>query len=164
MAELHGAHPQLLRAVMEINMAQRRAVVRWLRHALHDLNEKTIGVLGLAFKPNTDDVRESPAIDVIHMLQHEGAQIRVYDPQAMPTAQRQLSDMVFCRDAYDVAEGCDALILATEWEDFRFLDWSRLRHVMHGDLFVDGRNFYDPETLTQAGFRYRAIGRGRVSF
>jgi len=160
MADLHGAHPQLLRAVMDINVAQRRFVVRWLRKALGDLDEKTIGILGLAFKPNTDDVRESPAIDVIRMLQHEDAEIRAYDPKAMPKAQQELADVAFCADPYELAEGCDALILATEWEEFRYLDWERIRAAMRGDILVDGRNFYDPETMVQAGFRYRPIGRG----
>ena len=114
MADLHGTHPQLLRAVMDINQAQRRRVVRWLRGALGNLNEKTVGILGLAFKPNTDDIRESSAIDIIRMLQHEGAEIKAHDPEAMPGAQRELSNVTFCRDAYEVAEGCDALILATE--------------------------------------------------
>jgi UDPglucose 6-dehydrogenase len=164
MADLHGAHPQLLRAVMDINQGQRRRVVRWLRNALVDLSEKTIGILGLAFKPNTDDIRESSAIDVIHLLQNEGAQVRAYDPKAMPTAQKALTDVTFCRDPYELAQGCDALILATEWDEFRYLDWSRIRAAMRGDTFIDGRNLYEPETMAQAGFRYRPMGRGITPF
>ena len=164
MADLHGTHPQLLRAVMDINQAQRRRVVRWLRGALGNLNEKTVGMLGLAFKPNTDDVRESSAIDIIRMLQHEGAEIKAHDPEAMPGAQRELSNVTFCRDAYEVAEGCDALILATEWEEFRYLNWPRIRSAMKDNILVDGRNFYDPETMAQEGFRYRPVGRGITPF
>ncbi len=164
MADLHGTHPQLLRAVMDINQAQRRRVVRWLRGTLGGLNEKTMGILGLAFKPNTDDIRESPAIDIIRLLQHEGAEVRAYDPEAMPGAQRELPHIVYCRDAYEVAEGCEALILATEWEEFRYLDWRRIRGAMKGDILVDGRNFYDPETMAQEGFRYRPVGRGIAPF
>ncbi len=164
MADLHGTHPQLLRAVMDINQAQRRRVVRWLRNALNSLSEKTIGILGLAFKPNTDDIRESPAIDVIHLLQNEGARIRAYDPKAMPSARKVLVDVTFCRDPYELAEGCDALILATEWDEFRYLEWPRIRAVMRGDIFIDGRNLYEPETMIQAGFRYRPIGRGITPF
>lgn len=164
MADLHGTHPQLLRAVMDINQSQRRRVVRWLRNALGSLNERTIGVLGLAFKPNTDDVRESPAIDVIHLLQNEGARIRAYDPKAMPSASRVLVDVTFCRDPYELAGGCDALILATEWDEFRYLEWPRIRAAMRGDIFIDGRNLYEPETMIQAGFRYRPIGRGITPF
>ncbi len=162
MADLHGTHPQLLRAVVDINMAQRRRVVRWLRDALGGLQDKTIGVLGLAFKPNTDDVRESPAIDIIRMVENEEAEVRVYDPQAMLRAREELNHVCFCQDIYDLAEGCDALILATEWEEFRYPDWARVRSAMRGDLFIDGRNVYDPETMRQAGFRYRPIGRGIV--
>ena len=164
MADLHGTHPQLLRAVMDINQAQRRRVVRWLRGALGNLNEKTVGILGLAFKPNTDDIRESSAIDIIRMLQHEGAEIKAHDPEAMPGAQRELSNVTFCRDAYEVAEGCDALILATEWEEFRYLNWPRIRNAMKDNILVDGRNFYDPETMAQEGFRYRPVGRGITPF
>ena len=164
MADLHGTHPQLLRAVMDINQAQRRRVVRWLRGALGNLSEKTVGILGLAFKPNTDDIRDSSAIDIIRMLQHEGAEIKAHDPEAMPGAQRELSNVTFCRDAYEVAEGCDALILATEWEEFRYLNWPRIRSAMKDNILVDGRNFYDPETMAQEGFRYRPVGRGITPF
>ena len=160
MADLHGTHPQLLRAVMDINDAQRRRVVRWLRNALEGLQDKTIGVLGLAFKPNTDDVRESPAIDIIRMLQHEEAKIKAYDPNAMENAAQVLGDVTFCPDAYSAMDNTDAVILATEWEEFRYLDWPRIRKLMRGNILIDGRNFYDPETMMQAGFRYRPIGRG----
>jgi UDPglucose 6-dehydrogenase len=163
MAELHGTNPQLLRAVMDINHAQRRHVVRWLREALGDLTDKTIGVLGLAFKPNTDDLREAPAIDIIRMLLHEDAAVRAYDPQAMDGARELLPDITYCQDAYQVAEGCDALVLATEWSEFRYLQWPRIRQAMRGDILIDGRNLYDPETMQQAGFRYRPIGRGITS-
>ncbi|MHB1293388.1 MAG: UDP-glucose dehydrogenase family protein [Anaerolineae bacterium] len=164
MADLHGTNPQLLRAVIDINSAQRRRVVRWLRDSLHDLNEKVIGILGLAFKPETDDIRESPAIDLIRMLESEGASIRAYDPQAMEAACHVLPNVSYCKDAYDVAKGCDALVLCTEWEEFRYLDWQRVRGGMRGDMIADGRNFYEPETMAQAGFRYRPIGRGIKPF
>ena len=164
MANLHGTHPQLLSAVMEINVSQRRRVVRFLRGSLGNLNEKVIGILGLAFKPNTDDVRDSAAIEVIRMVQNEGADVRAYDPQAIVQAQRELCTVTFCSDAYEVAQGCDALVLATEWDQFRYLDWSRIREAMRGDVFIDGRNLYDPETMIQAGFRYRPIGRGIAPF
>ncbi len=160
MADLHGTHPQLLRAVMDINTAQRRRVVRWLRDVLDGLPERTIGIMGLAFKPCTDDVRESPAIDIIRMLQHEEANVRAYDPRAMKKAADLLRDVTFCQDAYDLAEGCHALVLTTEWDAFRYLDWQRILDSMQDNIFVDGRNLYDAETMEQAGFRYRPIGRG----
>jgi len=164
MAELHGTNPQLLRAVMDINAAQRRRAVRWLRQAFGTLSEKRIGVLGLAFKPNTDDVRESPGIEIARMLQHEDAQIRAYDPTAMDKARRETENVTFCEDVYDLAKGCDALLLATEWDALRYLDWHRVLDSMRDNVFIDGRNFYDPETMRQAGFRYRPIGRGICPF
>ena len=160
MADLHGANPQLLRAVMDINMAQRRRVVRWLRGALRGLADRTVGIWGLAFKPNTDDVREAPAIDIIRMLQNEEANIRAYDPKAMPRAERVTTHVTFCQDPYEVAEGCDAIVLVTEWDEFRYLDWDRVLEGMRGDILVDGRNLYDPETMIQSGFCFRPIGRG----
>jgi len=160
MAELHGTNPQLLRAVMDINHAQRRHVVRWLRQALGSLQDRTIGVLGLAFKPQTDDLREAPAVDIIRLLLHEDANVRACDPQAAQGARAMLPNVVFCDDAYQVAQGCDALLLATEWPEFRYLDWAAVRDAMEGDILIDGRNVYDPETMEQAGFRYRPIGRG----
>jgi UDPglucose 6-dehydrogenase len=160
MADLHGANPQLLRAVMDINMAQRRRVVRWLRGALRGLADRTVGIWGLAFKPNTDDVREAPAIDIIRMLQNEETNIRAYDPKAMHRAERITTHVTFCEDPYEVAEGCDAIVLATEWDEFRYLDWGRVLEAMRGDILVDGRNLYDPETMIQAGFCFRPIGRG----
>jgi UDPglucose 6-dehydrogenase len=162
MADLHGTHPQLLRAVIDINMAQRRRVVRWLRQALRGLDDRIVGVMGLAFKPNTNDVRESPAIDIIRLLEHEGARVRAYDPRAMEMARAELPEVTLCQDVYQLAEGCDALVLATEWEDFRYLEWPRVRAGMRGDIFIDGRNFYESETMAQAGFRYRAMGRGLI--
>ena len=149
---------------MEINVSQRRRVVRMLRGSLGNLNEKVIGIWGLAFKPDTDDVRESAAIEVIRMLQNEGADVRAYDPQAMAQAERELRTVTYCTDAYQVAEGCDALVLTTEWDQFRYLDWGRVRAAMRGDILIDGRNLYDPETMIQAGFRYRPIGRGTAAF
>jgi len=164
MANLHGTHPQLLSAVMEINSSQRRRVVRLLRGSLGNLSEKVIGIWGLAFKPNSDDVRESAAIEIIRMLQNEGADVRAYDPQAMAQAERELPTVAYCCDAYETAKGCDAVVLTTEWDQFRYLDWARVRAAMRGDIFIDGRNLYDPETMIQAGFRYRPIGRGIVPF
>jgi len=98
------------------------------------------------------------------MLQNEGADVRAYDPQAMAQAERELPTVAYCCDAYETAKGCDAVVLTTEWDQFRYLDWARVRAAMRGDIFIDGRNLYDPETMIQAGFRYRPIGRGIVPF
>ena len=113
MAAVHGCHPQLLRAVMDINRDQRRQVVHKLRELLGRLDQRVLGVLGLAFKPNTDDMREAPSVELIHLLQSEGAKIRAYDPVAMVNADHYLSDVTLCQDAYEVAEGADALVIIT---------------------------------------------------
>lgn len=160
MAAIHGCHPQLLRAVLEINADQRRQVVQKLRDLLGGLDERTIGILGLAFKPNTDDMREAPALELIHLLQHEGARIKAYDPVAMDNARRVLPDITYCTDPYQVAEGADALVVATEWNEFKHLDLERVRKAMRRPVLVDGRNIYDPEAMIALGFTYRGVGRG----
>jgi UDPglucose 6-dehydrogenase len=160
MAAVHGCHPQLLRAVMDINRDQRRQVVHKLREVLGNLDEKVIGVLGLAFKPNTDDMREAPSVELIHLLQSEGASIRAYDPVAAPNAGLYLHDVTLCDDAYEVAQSADALVVVTEWNEFKHLSLSRLKAVMRQPVIVDGRNLYDPEIMQDLGFVYRGVGRG----
>lgn len=159
MAEVNGLHPQLLRAVMDINRDQRRRVVLHLREMLGGLRGKTIGLLGLAFKPNTDDIREAAAIDLAHMLSNEGANLRAYDPVAMENARRLLDGVEFCADAYKVAAGADAVVLVTEWNEFKQLDMPRLHDSMAHKIFLDGRNVYEPAEMLAYGFDYRGIGR-----
>ena len=160
LAQINGCHPQLLRAVMDINRDQRRQVLGKLREMLGTIHGKTIGLWGLAFKPNTDDVREAAALDIIHLLQLEGARIRTYDPVAMESARRWLKNVEFCPDAYAVAEGADVVVLVTEWNEFKQLDLARVAAVMKQKIFIDGRNIYDPDRMAQLGFNYRSIGRG----
>lgn len=160
MAAIHGCHPQLLRAVMEINRDQRRRVVQTVRQLVDGLDGKVIGVLGLAFKPNTDDMRDSPAVEIIHLLQNEGAMIRAYDPAAMGNARRDLPEATLCSDAYEVAEGCHALVLMTEWNEFKHLDMARIKGAMQTPVIVDGRNIWEPADMEKLGFTYRGIGRG----
>ncbi len=160
MAAVHGCHPQLLRAVMDINRDQRRQVVHKLRELLGTLDEKVVGILGLAFKPNTDDMRESPAIEVIHLLQSEGAIIRAYDPVAMVNAELYLHDVILCQDVYEVAEGADALVVVTDWNEFKHLSLLKIKEGMRQPIMVDGRNIYDPRLMTDLGFIYRGMGRG----
>jgi len=160
MAEIKGRHPQLLRAVMDINDDQRRQVVRKLDQALDGLRGKTVGLLGLAFKPNTDDMREAPAGYIARMLASAGATVRGYDPVAKEVAERMLPKVAFSDNAYDCAEGCDALVVVTEWNEFKNLDLARIRDLMSGNVIIDGRNIYEPEDLTALGFYYRGIGRG----
>ena len=159
MAVLHGTQPQLLQAVMEINRNQRRRAVMKLRKSLKTLNEKTIGVLGIAFKPNTDDIRDAAAIELIHLLQNEGAQIKAYDPQAMENASHVLKNVVLCENPYQVAEGADALVLATEWNEFKQLDFKKLKSIMKQAVILDGRNLWDASALKDLGFTYMGIGR-----
>jgi UDPglucose 6-dehydrogenase len=154
-----GAHPQLLRAVMEINRDMRRLVLQKVRATLGTVEDRTIGVLGLAFKPNTDDLREAPAIEIIHLLKSEGARVKAYDPAALEAARVILPGVELCSDAYAVAEGADALILLTHWNEFRRLDLDRIRQSMNYPLLVDGRNLYDPAEMVAKGFFYQAIGR-----
>jgi len=160
MAVLHGTQPQLLQAVMEINRNQRRRAVMKLRKTLKSLNEKTIGVLGIAFKPNTDDIRDAAAIEIIHLMQNEGAHIKAYDPQAMENASHILKNVKLCENPYQVAEDADALVLATEWNEFKQLDFKKLKTTMKQPVILDGRNLWDAETLKNLGFTYMGVGRG----
>ncbi len=167
MANVQGKHPQLLEAVMTINTDARRGIVSKVRNLignngaqLNRLEGKVVGVLGLAFKANTDDIRESQPIDIIRMLQADGALVRAYDPVAMANASQALKNVTLCEDAYDVANGCDALIVATEWNEFKNLDLNKLKRLMRNPVVVDGRNLYDPALMTSLGFTYRGVGRG----
>jgi UDPglucose 6-dehydrogenase len=160
MADFSGCHPQLLRAVLDINYDQRLHAVSKVRGALGSLKGKHIGLLGLAFKPNTDDMREAPSVDIIKQLQDEGATIAAYDPQAEGNARELVSDVTYCADAYEVANGADALLLVTEWREFRALDLRRIRMAMRTPVFYDGRNLYEPEMVRRAGLTYFGVGRG----
>jgi UDPglucose 6-dehydrogenase len=159
MAETLGYHPELLDAVMEINLDQRTLFVEKLREVLGGLRDQVIGILGLAYKPNTDDVREAPAIDVIQSLQQKGARVRAYDPKAMPVLKRLINGIQYCDDAYATADGADALLLVTEWDEFRHLDMERIKKLMRRPVIVDGRNLYDPKAMRELGFVYRGVGR-----
>ena len=161
MAAEAGLHPQLLEAVMAINVDQRKLVAAKLREDLRELAGRRIGVLGLAFKDNTDDMRDAPSVNVIRTLLAEGAEVRAYDPVATETARRAMSgwEVTYCSDPYAAAADCDAVAIVTEWKAFRHLNLLRLREVMRGTLVVDGRNLYDPAEMAQLGFRYRCIGR-----
>jgi UDPglucose 6-dehydrogenase len=160
MAATHGTNPSLLRAVTEINYDQRKRAVTKLRHILGGFRGKVVGVLGLSFKPNTDDMREAPSVEIIRLLQYEGAEIRAYDPVAAENAGKLLKGVVFCADPYEVAGGADALILVAEWNEFKQLDMARVRDLMKQPVLLDGRNVYDPRRMRELGFVYRGMGRG----
>jgi len=160
MAEEKGRHPQLLRAVMEINDDRRRLAVKRLRELVGDLQGAVIGLLGLSFKPNTDDMRDAPSVTLADLLTKAGARVRAYDPVAMPVARTILPNVEMCTDPYELAEGCDALMVVTDWNEFKQLDLVRIKSVMKRAIMVDGRNIYDPKVMRQLGFRYRGLGRG----
>jgi len=161
MALVQGSHPSLLRAVMEINRDARRWAVITLRNLLGGkLEDKRIGLLGLAFKPNTDDLREAPAMEIGHLLQNEGAQVGGYDPVAMAHAGKMNPRLRLAEDPYELAQGVDALLVVTEWDEFKHLDMRRIKEGMAQPILVDGRNIYDPEQMAALGFTYRAVGRG----
>jgi UDPglucose 6-dehydrogenase len=161
-SEQLGYDFELLKAVRTINEQQKRSVAMKIQRALWVVKGKTIAVLGLAFKPNTDDLRYAPALDVIDYLQGEGAKIRAFDPQAMTEAARVLPRVTFCKDPYEAARGADCLAILTEWQEFAELDFTRLKKLLKQPLLVDGRNLYDPARLRALGFRYLGIGRGRT--
>ena len=164
MANVQGRHPQLLHAVMDINDFQRKTVVLKVREVLgDDLTGRTIGLLGLAFKPNTDDMREAPSIDIARMLQASGATIKGYDPAAMEWAGRVIPNLSLASNAYDLVEDCDAVIVVTEWNEFKHLDLARVKEAMRQPIIIDGRNIYEPDVVTALGFTYRAVGRGYES-
>jgi UDPglucose 6-dehydrogenase len=161
MASVQGRHPQLLQAVMDINADQRKQVVSKVRDLLGgDLNDKVIGLLGLAFKPNTDDMRDAPAVEIAQSLQIGGANVKAYDPVAMSVAGKMMPNVQLVEDAYELAEGCDALVVVTEWNEFKQLDMRRVKTAMRGNIVVDGRNLYEPRLMKEYGFTYRGIGRG----
>ena len=161
MALVQGSHPSLLRAVMDINRDAHRWPVFTLRDLLgNSLHERKIGLLGLAFKPNTDDIREAPALEIARMLQYEGALVSAYDPAAMAPAARENSQLRLTEDPYELAQGMDALIVCTEWNEFKQLDLKRVKSAMRTPIVIDGRNIYEPQTMQELGFTYRAVGRG----
>ena len=158
-SERFNYHPGLLHAVMEINRDQRMLVIDLLREALEELPGRVIGLLGLSFKPNTDDMREAPSIDIAKVLLAAGAEVRAYDPAAMERSKMLLPGIEYFRDAYEVAAGADAVVLVTEWNEFRHLDMARIGQLMRTPVMVDGRNIYDPAVMKALGFKYRGIGR-----
>jgi UDPglucose 6-dehydrogenase len=160
MAASAGCHPQLLQAVMDINHDARRKFVEKVQLLLENLENKIIGVLGLSFKPNTDDIREAPSIEIIKTLMEQGANIKAYDPVAMERAAEILPRVTFCATAYDAAKDADAMLIITEWNEFKQLNWDKMRTFMRQPVVLDGRNIYDPAEITRIGFTYCGVGRG----
>jgi UDPglucose 6-dehydrogenase len=159
LAERFDYHPELLHAVMAINRDQRMLAIDKLRECLDTLDGRIVGLLGLAFKPNTDDLRDAPSLDIARVLVAAGAEVRAYDPAAMEGARALLPDIEYSADSYALANGADGLVLVTEWNEFRHLDLPRVKASMRRPVMVDGRNIYDPAMMRGLGFTYRGIGR-----
>jgi len=160
MAQSMNIPPRILDAVTATNNERRLRLVNKLRELVGSFEGKTIGLLGLAFKENTDDMRDAPSIEVAQALVNAGAHVRGFDPVAMEVAQPLLPAVEMTKDAYDLAVGCDALVVATEWNEFMHLDLERIRDSMKTPIVMDGRNIYDPEKMKALGFTYRGVGRG----
>jgi UDPglucose 6-dehydrogenase len=160
MAAEKGRHPQLLQAVMDINADRRRQLVERVVSLVGELRGRVVGLMGLSFKPNTDDMREAPALEVAALLLEAGAKLRAYDPVAMPRASELLPEVEMAATPYQLAEGADALVVCTEWNEFKQLDFERVRASMRQPVLIDGRNLYEPAEMVRLGFRYRGIGRG----
>lgn len=158
-SEQLGYDFRLLKEVQNINANQMERFAKKIVETLWVLKDKTIGVLGLAFKQNTDDVRLSPAIDLCHRLQKEGAKLRVHDPKAMEKAKAVLQDVTYVEDMNEVATGCDALVVATEWPVFKKLDLERARKALTHPILFDGRNLFEPQEMEKLGYIYKSIGR-----
>ncbi len=154
-----GVEFGLLREVQRVNEQARDRFLRKIERELWIVKDKTIAALGLAFKQNTDDIRESVAIKIVKALVERGARVRAFDPKAMVRAREELKRVTFCRSAYDAAKGADALLLLTEWDEFRELDLARLKKAMVHPTVIDGRNLLDPVRMQEAGFTYRSVGR-----
>jgi UDPglucose 6-dehydrogenase len=159
LAERSGVDFSLLKEAERVNRLRIDHFLEKVRRALWVIRGKQIGLLGLAFKPNTDDIRFAPAMELIERLKVEGAHVRAYDPQAMEKARVTHPEVRYGSDAYEVARDADALLIATEWEEFRQLDWGRIRDLMARPLVLDGRNLLSPTEMTRLGFEYHSLGR-----
>ncbi len=158
-SEKLGYDFQLLKAVENINEEQKRMFIRKIEEALWNINGKTIGILGLAFKPNTDDMRFAPSLDIIAALQEMGAKIKAYDPHSMEKAKEMIKGITYCEDSYSVCKKSDCLVILTEWNEFKDLDLEKVKKLLNQPAIVDGRNIYDPVKMKELNFRYFSIGR-----
>ncbi|HEX3440694.1 MAG TPA: UDP-glucose/GDP-mannose dehydrogenase family protein [Pseudolabrys sp.] len=154
---------RIIEAVVAVNDARKRAMSRKVSAALKgDVRGKTVSLLGLTFKPNTDDMRDAPSLPLITALQDMGAKVRAYDPEGMEMAKGMVTNVTFCKDAYDCAQGASALVIVTEWEQFRALDFARLKTIMEKPILVDLRNVYRQDEIAKHGFGYESVGRAKT--
>jgi UDPglucose 6-dehydrogenase len=159
MAAEHNARLGIIDAAIKANEKQREHMVQKIKDAMVILKGKTIAVLGLSFKPNTDDIRDAPSLDIIKSLLKDKAHVRAYDPVSMKEVEKLLPDVKYCKDSYDTMKGADALVILTEWNQFRNLDLDRIKALMKGPYFFDLRNVYDPQRVKGKGFKYYCVGR-----
>ncbi|MFH1673338.1 MAG: UDP-glucose/GDP-mannose dehydrogenase family protein [Pseudomonadota bacterium] len=158
-AKSYGYNFKIVESVMEVNKERPGLMVEKIESAVENINGLIVGILGLTFKPNTDDMRESPAIPIIKELQRKGAKIQAFDPIGMEEAKKYLDGIDYKRDAYAVAEGADVLVFVTEWNQFRNIDWSKVKNLMRNPKVVDLRNIYEPARVRGLGFDYTSVGR-----
>src|SRR5204863_8904573 len=156
-----GAPTRIVEAVVSVNEGRKAEMAEKIARAVGDLTGKTIAILGLTFKPNTDDMRDAPSLVIVPTLQKKGARIRAYDPEGAPEAKKYL-DIELCRNAYEAIAGADAVVILTEWNEFRALDLNRVKALMRTPLMIDLRNIYPPAQMAAAGFRYVSVGRPDV--
>jgi len=156
----NGAPMRLVEATVAVNDARKKKMADKIAKAMGgDIAGKTVAILGLTFKPNTDDMRDAPSLDIIPALQAMGAKIQAFDPEGMHEAEKMLTDVTFATGPYEAAEGADAVVIVTEWDQFRALDLNRLRLLMKAPVLVDLRNVYRPEDMRGQGFEYTSVGR-----
>jgi UDPglucose 6-dehydrogenase len=158
-ADQFGVETRIVDAVIEANQKQREAMIPKIEKLVGGLEGKKIGVLGLSFKPETDDMRESPAIDIVHTMIERGATVRAFDPVAMNEAKHYLNGIEYAADEYDAIDGADALVIVTEWNQFRALDMARVKSLLKAPKVADLRNIYEPADMRELGFEYVGVGR-----
>jgi len=158
-SEKLGYDFSLLKEVKKINERQRELFVKKIEDTLWILKDKKIGILGLSFKPNTDDIREAPSIYIIKMLKQKGAKIKAYDPKAMKKMEQIFPDIEYCENPYEVAKGSDCLVFLTEWDEFKNLDLKKVKRLLNQPIIIDGRNIFEPKKMERLGFIYKSIGR-----
>lgn len=161
LAESLGYHFEIVNSVIEVNERQYQRMVDKIQNVLGHLEGKRLGILGLTFKPNTDDIRESPAIKIISSLIKKGASISAFDPAGMEASKQVLNDVSYVQDMYDVAKDADALVIITEWNEFRNLDWERVKALLRSPIVIDLRNIYEPSKIRGRGLTYHSVGRGQ---
>lgn len=158
-AQKSGYEFKIVKAVIEVNRQQRERMIAKIEKEVGSFKGKQIGILGLSFKPNTDDMREAPSVAIIRALQERGAKIVAHDPAAMEESKKVLKEVTYAADPYSVADGSDAIILMTEWNPFRNLDLDQIKKKLKSPIFIDLRNVYEPKKMAALGFQYTSVGR-----